>query len=87
MIGVGDLRPGMSFLYNGNLFVVIEASHNKTARSAANVRVKMRNMRTGSTTETTFGGNEKVARAHIDKRKMQYLYDDGSSLVFMDNET
>ena len=66
MINVGDLRPGMTFQYEGNLFVVLEASHNKTARSAANVRVKMKNMRTGSTTETTFGGNEKVAKAHID---------------------
>lgn len=87
MINVGDLRPGMTFQYDGNLFVVIEASHNKTARAAANIRVKMRNMRTGTTTETTFGGNEKVARAHIDKKKMQYLYDSGSDLVFMDNET
>lgn len=87
MINVGDLRPGMTFQLDGNLFVVIEASHNKTARAAANVRVKMRNMRTGTTTETTFGGNEKVARAHIDKKKMQYLYDSGSDLVFMDNET
>ena len=87
MINVGDLRPGMTFQYNGNLFVVLDASHNKTARAAANVRVKMRNMRSGSTTEVTFGGNEKVAKAHIDKRKMQYLYNDGDSLVFMDNET
>ena len=87
MINVGDLRPGMTFQYDGNLFIVIEASHNKTARSAANVKVKMRNMRTGSTTENTFGGNEKVAKAHIDKNKMQYLYDTGSDLVFMDNET
>ncbi len=87
MINVGDLRPGMTFQYEGNLYVVLEASHNKTARSAANVRVKMKNMRSGSTTETTFGGNEKVAKAHIDKKKMQYLYDTGSELVFMDNET
>lgn len=87
MIGVGDLRPGMTFQMDGNLFVVLEASHNKTARSAANVRVKMKNMRTGSTTETTFGANDKVAKAHIEKRKMQYLYDNGDALVFMDNET
>ena len=87
MIGVGDLKPGMSFVHDHNLYVVIEASHNKTARSAANVRVKMRNMRTGSTTELTFGGSEKVQRAHIDKNKMQYLYDAGGALVFMDNET
>ncbi len=87
MINVGDLRPGTTFQLDGNLYIVLDASHNKTARAAANVRVKMRNMRTGTTTETTFGGNEKVARAQIDKKKMQYLYDSGSDLVFMDNET
>lgn len=87
MISVGDLRPGMTFQYDGNLYVVLEYSHNKTARAAANIRVKMKNMRTGSTTEVTFGNNEKVARAHIEKRKMQYLYDNGGMLVFMDNET
>ncbi|MCD7950878.1 MAG: elongation factor P [Erysipelotrichaceae bacterium] len=87
MISVGDLRPGMTFQYEGNLYVVLEYSHNKTARAAANIRIKMKNMRTGSTTEVTFGNSEKVARAHIEKRKMQYLYDDGTSLVFMDNET
>lgn len=87
MINVGDLRPGMTFQYEGNLYVVIDASHNKTARAAANIKVKMKNMRSGSTTEITFGGNDKVEKAHIEKRKMQYLYDDGESLVFMDNET
>ena len=87
MINVGDLRPGMTFQYDGNLYVVLEYSHNKTARAAANIKVKMKNMRTGSTTEVTFGNSEKVAKAHIEKRKMQYLYDSGDMLVFMDNET
>jgi len=87
MINVSDLRPGMSFIYDNNLYIVLEASHNKTARSAANIRVKMKNMRTGSTTEHTFGSSEKVGKAHIEKRKMQYLYDGGSSLVFMDTES
>lgn len=86
MISVGDLRPGMTFQYEGNLFVVLEYSHNKTARAAANIKVKMKNMRTGSTTEITFGNSEKVAKAHIEKRKMQYLYDSGDMLVLMDNE-
>ena len=47
----------------------------------------MKNLRTGTTTETTFGNSEKVARAQIEKRKMQYLYDNGGMLVFMDNDT
>ncbi len=87
MINVGDLRPGMTFQYEGNLFIVLEASHNKTARAAANIKVKMRNMRSGSTTEVTYGANDRVAKAHIEKRKMQYLYNSGTALVFMDNET
>lgn len=87
MINVGDLRPGMTFQYDGNLFIVLDASHNKTARAAANIRVKMKNMRSGSTTEITFGSNDKVEKAHIEKRKMQYLYNSGDALVFMDNET
>lgn len=87
MINVGDLRPGMTFTYEGNLFVVLEYSHNKTARAAANIKIKMKNMRTGTTTEMTFGNSEKVARALVEKSKMQYLYDAGEALVFMDNET
>ena len=71
MINVGDLRPGMTFQYDGNLYVVLEYSHNKTARAAANIKVKMKNMRTGSTTEVTFGNSEKVAKAHIEKRKIE----------------
>lgn len=69
MINVGDLRPGMTFEYEGNLYVVLEYSHNKTVCAAANIRVKMKNMRTGSTTEITFGNSEKVARALIEKEK------------------
>ena len=87
MISVGDLRPGVTFEYDGNLFVVLDYSHNKTARAAANIRIKMKNLRTGATTEITFGGNDKVKKAHVDKSKMQYLYNSGEALVFMDNET
>lgn len=87
MISVGDLRPGTTFQYDGNLYIVLDYSHNKTARAAANIRVKMKNLRTGSTTDITFGGNAKVERATVEKRKMQYLYDNGGMLVFMDNET
>ena len=87
MINVSDLRPGTTFQYEGNLYTVLDYSHNKTARAAANIKIKMKNMRTGSTTEMTFGGNDKVQRAQIDKNKMQYLYNTGDALVFMDNET
>jgi len=88
MINASDLRPGMTFQYDGQLYICLDYSHNKTARAAANIRVKMKNLRTGATTEITFGGNAKVQRAHIEKKKMQYSYNDGNGmLVFMDNET
>lgn len=87
MINASDLRPGITFQLNGELFVVLDYAHNKTARAAANIKVKMKNLRSGATTEMTFGPNEKVERAHIDKRKMQYLYNSGDTLVFMDNES
>ena len=73
MINVSDLKPGVTFQLDGNLYVVLDYSHNKTARAAANIKVKMKNLRTGSTTELTFGGNDKVKRAQIDKKEMQYL--------------
>ena len=63
MINVSDLKPGVTFQMDGNLFVVLDYSHNKTARAAANVKVKMKNLRTGSTTEMTFGGNDKVKKS------------------------
>ena len=69
MINVSDLKPGVTFQMDGNLFVVLDYSHNKTARAAANIKVKMKNLRTGSTTEMTFGGNDKVKRAQIDKKE------------------
>ena len=50
MINVSDLKPGVTFQMDGNLFVVLDYSHNKTARAAANIKVKMKNLRTGSTT-------------------------------------
>ena len=87
MINATDLRPGVTFEYDGNLSVCLDYSHNKTARAAANIRVKMKNMRTGTTTEMTFGSNAKVKKAQVEKSKMQYLYDNGGMLVFMDNET
>ena len=87
MINATDLRPGVTFEYDGNLYVCLDYSHNKKARAAANIRVKMKNMRTGTTTEMTFGSNAKVKKAQVEKSKMQYLYDNGGMLVFMDNET
>lgn len=87
MISSNDLRSGMSIIHEGNLYQVLDTSQNKTARSQMIVKVKVRNMRTGAIVELNFTGGDKVKRAHIEKREMQYLYDSGESLVFMDQET
>ncbi len=86
MISSNDLRGGMSIVHDNNLYQVLDTSQNKSARSQMIVKVKVRNMRTGAIVELNFTGGDKVKRAHIDKRDMQYLYDDGDSLVFMDQE-
>ena len=87
MILVNDLRAGMTFELDGELLLVLDKTNNKTARSQMSIKTKVKNMRTGSITELSWTGGDKAKKAHIDKKEMQYLYDDGTSLVFMDNET
>ena len=87
MIIVNDLRPGITFEYEKNIYSVIETSHNKTAMRQMIVKSKVRNLRTGTIVELSFTGGDKVDPAHIDKKEMQYLYDAGDALVFMDTST
>ena len=84
---VNDLKPGTTFENEGNIFVVLDIQHNKTAMRQMIVKVKVKNLRTGVINEISFTGGDKVEQAHIDKREMQYLYDTDDALVFMDNET
>lgn len=87
MILVNDLKPGTTFENEGNIYSVLDIDHNKTAMRQMIVKVKVKNLRTGVINEISFTGGDKVEQAHIDKKEMQYLYDDGENLVFMDNET
>lgn len=87
MITSNDLRAGNSFIYEGNLYQVLDTSQNKTAQRQMIIKAKVRNMRTGSVVELTFIGGDKLVQAIIDKREMQYLYDAGEALVFMDGQT
>ena len=87
MISSNDLKPGQTIAVDNDIYVVLDTSQNKTARSAMVVKAKVRNLRTGSNVELSWGGGEKVQPAEIEKREMQYLYDTEDSLVFMDNET
>ena len=87
MITSNDLRSGNAIIYEGNLYQVLDTSQNKTAQRQMIIKAKVRNMRTGSVVELTFIGGDKLEQAIIDKREMQYLYDAGDALVFMDGET
>lgn len=87
MVIVNDLKPGTAFEYEGNIYQVLNVDHNKTAMRQMIIKVKVKNLRSGVINEISFTGGDKVEQAHIDRKTMQYLYDDGEALVFMDNET
>ena len=82
----GDLRNGTTFELDSNVFRVVEFQHVKPGKGAAFVRVKMKNVITGAVLERTFNPSEKLQGAEIEKREMQYLYNDGELYYFMDNE-
>ncbi|QZE12652.1 elongation factor P [Mycoplasma sp. Ms02] len=87
MINVNEFKPGITFQDGDDIFVVLEAQHSKQGRGQANVKAKVKNLRSGSTTLKTYTGGDKVKPAHIDKRRMNYLYSDGENIILMDNET
>src|SRR5690554_6036285 len=87
MISAGDFRNGITFELDGNVMQVIEFQHVKPGKGAAFVRTKLRNVITGATIEKTFSPTDKMPRAHIDRKDMQYLYTDGELYYFMDVET
>jgi elongation factor P len=86
-ITTNDLKNGMHLDLDGDLVMVAEFQHVKPGKGGAFVRTTLKNVRTGSTVDRTFRAGEKVNRAVIDKRDMQYLYRDGDDFVFMDNES
>ena len=83
----GDLRNGTTFELDSNVFRVVEFQHVKPGKGAAFVRTKLKNVITGAVLERTFNPSEKLQGAEIEKRVMQYLYNDGDLYYFMDNET
>ena len=87
MISVNDFRTGLTILVDGNIFRVIDFQHVKPGKGAAFVRSKLRNLRNGNVTEKTFRAGEKVEKAMVENRKMQYLYAQGDEHVFMDLES
>lgn len=87
MISSNDFRPGTTIEYDGSIFRVIEFMHVKPGKGAAFVRTKLKNVKTGAVKEQTFRAGEKVPRARIETRQMQYLYSEGDLYTFMDTET
>lgn len=87
MISAGDFRNGITFENDGGVFSIVEFQHVKPGKGAAFVRAKIRNIVTGAVTERTFNPSEKFQEAFIERREMQYLYNDGDLYYFMDNET
>jgi elongation factor P len=87
MISTGDLKRGMTLDMDGDLWTVLEYQHIKIGRGSAQARLKIRNLKTGTTVERTFQAGEKFRRAIVDRKPVQYLYHDGDTYYFMDTET
>lgn len=87
MISVNDLKTGLTLEIEGKLWSVVEFLHVKPGKGAAFVRTKLKNVETGQVVEKTFRAGEKVAKAMLDRREMQYLYKEGTDLIMMDLES
>jgi elongation factor P len=87
MVTAGDFRNGITFEMDGNIFQIIEFQHVKPGKGAAFVRTKIRNVIAGSVVERTFNPSDKFPTAFVERREMQYLYEDGGLYYFMDPET
>ncbi len=87
MISAGDFRKGVTFEYEGNIFIVVDFQHVKPGKGAAFVRTKIKNIITGQVLERTFNPTEKVEEAKIERKEMQYLYNEDGIYYFMDMES
>ncbi len=87
MASTNDLKNGMVLNIEGQLWAVIEFQHVKPGKGPAFVRTKLKNVESNKTVDKTFNAGTKVETANVDKRTMQYLYNDGTSYVFMDTST
>ena len=87
MISAGEFRKGITFEMNGEPHVILDFQHVKPGKGSPFVRTKYKNILTGATREEAFNPNDKFPKAHIETKKMQYLYNDGELYYFMDNDT
>ncbi len=87
MININDIKNGMTVIIDGNIYLILEFQHVKPGKGPAFVRIKLKNLRTGSTIEQTFNTNIKFEKAIIEKKPMQFLYGSGDTYNFMNMET
>ena len=87
MISTNDMRPGQTLNLDNGLYTIVDYQHVKPGKGQAFVKTKLKNLKTGAVTDKTFRADEKVDLAVLDKREMQYLYEDDAGLVFMDQES
>lgn len=87
MISTNDFRNGVTIELDGEVYQVVEFQHVKPGKGSAFVRTRLKNVRTGAVLERTFNAGERVPRAHVDRREMQYLYRTGDQYTFMDLES
>ena len=87
MISAGDFRNGVTFEMEGNVYQIVEFQHVKPGKGAAFVRTKIKNVITGAVVEKTFRPTEKMEKAHIERKDMDFSYEDGGLYYFMDLET
>jgi len=87
VISTSDFKTGMTIEFDNELFTIVEFQHVKPGKGAAFVRTKLKNRRSGAIVEKTFRSGEKVEKAHLEKKEMQYLYNEGDVYNFMNTET
>ncbi|MDK2836326.1 MAG: elongation factor [Thermosediminibacterales bacterium] len=87
MISTNDFKTGLTIELDGEVYMVVDFQHVKPGKGAAFVRSKLKNVKTGAVFEKTFRAGEKVPRAHVERKEMQYLYNSGDLYYFMDMET
>ncbi len=87
MLSASEFRKGYTFEMEGQIYVIVDFQHVKPGKGAAFVRTKIRNIKSGSVIEKSFNPSDKFPKAHIERKVMQYLYDDGELYYFMDNES
>lgn len=84
-VSTAEFKPGLTIELDGTVYQIVNCEHHKPGKGHAVMRTKLRDVRTGRVYEKTFRSGEKVETAHVERKKMQYLYTDGSSYTFMDN--